>query len=111
MDKQNDEFLSYDLDDERAIAYIRAYVPQEQKERFTDDEYLYLMDLIEEYCVKSGLLDGEPDAEGNIDVDLDPLVDYIIKEARKDKVGEYAHDEVLFVVQGYMDYLETLDEE
>lgn len=107
MEKQDDEFLSYDLDDERAIAFIRNAMPQEQKSRFSDDEYLYLMDLIEEYCVKSGLLDGEPDAEGNIDIDLDPLVDFMVKEAHKDGVGDYDRDEVFFVVQAYMDYIET----
>ena len=110
MEKQNDEFQEYDFDDERAVAYIRAYVPQEQKEKFSDDEYLYIMDLIEEYCVKSGILDVEPDKDGNIDVDLDPLTDFIVREAEKDKVGQYDRDEVLFVVQGYMDFLEQMDE-
>lgn len=107
---QNDEFLEYDLDDDRAVAFIKAYVPQEQKDRITDDEYLYMLDLIEEYCVNSDVLNAEPDAEGYIDVDLSGIVDFIARESKKDKVGDLTDDEILFIVQGYMDFLEQTED-
>lgn len=109
--KQEDEFLQEDLDDEKTIEHIKSYLPQELKDKFTDDELYYFLDLIDEYYAQSGLLDAQPDADGYIEIDLEKIVDYIVKEARKDEMGEYAPDDILFVVQGEMDYADTLDED
>ena len=105
----NDEFLADDLDDEKTIAFIKSYLPQELKEKFTDDELYYFLDVIDEYYVNSGILDAEPDDEGFVDIDLDKVVDYVIKEAKKDGIGEFEHDVILFVVQGEMEYADSLE--
>ena len=104
-----DEFLEDDLDDEKTIEYIKGYLPQDLKEKFTDDELYYFLDVIDEYYVNSGILDSEPDAEGFIDIDLDKIVDFVIKEAKKDGIGEFDHDDILFVVQGEMEYADSLE--
>ena len=109
--KQEDEFLQEDLDDEKTIEHIKSYLPQELKDKFTDDELYYFLDLIDEYYAQSGILDAQPDADGYIEIDLEKIVDYIVKEARKDEMGEYAPDDILFVVQGEMDSADTLDED
>ena len=99
-----DDFLKNDLDDEKTIEYIKNYLPQELKEKFSDDEFYYFLDLIDEYY-------SEPDGDGYIEVDLGKIVDYIIKEAHKDEMGDYDPDEILFIVQGEMEYTESLGEE
>ena len=33
----NDEFLMDDLDDDKTVEFIRNYLPQELKEKFSDD--------------------------------------------------------------------------
>jgi hypothetical protein len=53
----------------------------------------------------------QPDGDGYIEVDLGKIVDYIIKEAHKDEMGDYDPDEILFIVQGEMEYTESLGEE
>jgi hypothetical protein len=35
-------------------------------------------------------------------------VEYIVQEAKKDEVGEYDPEEILFVVQGEMEYGNSL---
>ena len=85
-----DDFLKNDLDDEKTIEYIKNYLPQELKEKFSDDEFYYFLDLID---------------------DLGKIVDYIIKEAHKDEMGDYDPDEILFIVQGEMEYTESLEDE
>ena len=57
-----DDFLKDDLDDEKTIEYIKNYLPQELKEKFSDDEFYYFLDLIDEYYSESGILDAQPDA-------------------------------------------------
>ena len=106
----NDEFMNEDLDDEKTIEFIKNYLPQDLKERFSDDELTYFLDLIDEYYVESGVLDATPDKDGCIYIDLEKIVDYIIKQAKRDGIGNYEHDEILFVVQGESDYIDSLDE-
>lgn len=105
-----DDFLQEDLDDEKTIAYIKNYLPQELKEKFSDDEYYYFLDLIDEYFSESGVLDAQPDADGFIDIDLEKIVDYIVKEAKKDEMGDYDPDEIILVVQGEMEYTDSLED-
>ncbi|TWV12667.1 hypothetical protein FQ707_08720 [Bacteroidaceae bacterium HV4-6-C5C] len=106
-----DDFLRDDLDDEKTIEFIKNYLPQELKDKFSTDELFYFLDLIDEYYSESGILDAKPDADGYIDIDLGKIVDYIVKEAHKDEMGEYDPEEILFVVQGEMEYAESLGEE
>ena len=105
----NDEFLADDLDDEKTIEFIKGYLPQDLKEKFSDDELYYFLDVIDDYYANSGILDAKPDDEGFIDIDLDKVVDYVIKEDKKDEIGEFEHDDILFVVQGEMEYTDTLE--
>lgn len=103
--------MQEDADDEKTIEYIKNYLPQELKDKFSDDELYYFLDVMDEYYVESGILDADPDADGYVEIDLDKVVDYIVKEAHKDKMGEYDPEEILFVVQGEMEYGDSLAEE
>ena len=103
-----DDFLLADADDEKTIEHIQNYLPQELKEKFTDDELYYFLDLIDEYYSESGILDAQPDEEGYVNIDLEQVVDYIVKEAKKDEMGEFDPEEILFVVQGEMEYGNSL---
>lgn len=103
-----DEFLLDDIDDEKTIEFIKNYLPQDLKDKFSDDELYYFLDLIDEYYAESGVLNAQPDADGYVEIDLDKVVDYIVKEAKKDEMGEYDPEEILFVVQGEMEYGDSL---
>ena len=106
-----DDFLLDDVDDEKTIEFIKNYLPQDLKDKFTDEDLYYILDLIAEYYTSSECLDAEPDEEGYIDIDLDEIVNYIVKEAKKDGMGPFEADDVFFVVQGEMEYADTLEEE
>ena len=105
---QEDEFLLDDIDDEKTIEFIKNYLPQDLKDKFSDDEFYYFLDLIDEYYTESGILDATPDKDGFVNIDLEKVVDYIVKEAKKDEMGEYDPEEILFVVQGEMEYGNSL---
>ena len=77
-------------------------------EKFSEDELYYFLDLIDEYYSESGILDVQPDADGYVDIDLEQVVEFIVKEAKKDEVGEYDPEDILFVVQGEMEYGNSL---
>lgn len=102
--KQAEEDM-FEYDEEDAVAYIRNYLPQELKSKFSDDDLNYIIDLIYEYYEREGLLN---DDEEEVDVDLDDLTAFVVKNAMKDKVGVYKDEEVRFIVDGEIGYCETL---
>ncbi|MBR5476078.1 MAG: hypothetical protein IKV17_04590 [Bacteroidaceae bacterium] len=105
---QNDEFGLEDLDDEKTIAYIRERLPQELKEKFSDDEFYYFLDTIYDYYDKSGILDSNDDY---IDIDINKIAEFIVKEAKKNNIGNYDAEELFFIVEGELAYNGVIDEE
>lgn len=103
-----DDFLLSDADDEKTIEYIKNYLPQELKEKFDDDKLYYFLDLMDEYYAESGILETEPDEDGYVNIDLEEVAAYIVKEAEKDEVGKFDPEEILFIVQGEMEYGNSL---
>ena len=75
-----------DLDDEKTIAYIRERLPQDLKEKFSDDEFYYFLDTIYDYYDKSGILDSNSEY---VDIDIEEIAKYIAKEAKKNKIGDF----------------------
>ena len=81
---------------------------QDLKDKFTEDDLYYILDVIVDYYTSSGCLDVQPDEEGYINIDQDEIVNYIVKEAKKDGMGPYDPNDVFFVVQGEMEYGNSL---
>lgn len=108
MAMQNDEFSVEDLDDEKTIAYIRERLPQELKEKFSDDEFYYFLDTIYDYYDKSGILDNNNEY---VDIDIDDIARFIAKEAKKNNIGEYDPEELFFIIEGELAYNGIIEEE
>ena len=103
-----DEFAMEDLDDEKTIAYIRERLPQDLKEKFSDDEFYFFLDTIYDYYDKSGILDSDSEY---VDIDINAIAEFIAKEAKKCKVGDYNPDDLYFVVEGELAYNGVIDED
>ena len=58
---QQDDLFDYDEGD--SVKFIRNYLPQELKEKFSDDDINYIIDLIYEYYEEKGFMDDEADDE------------------------------------------------
>ena len=111
MSSEDDFLLDDAVEDAKTVAFIRNYLPQEMKDHFTDDDLFYFLDLIIEYYATSGCLDAEPDEEGYINIDQDEIVEYLLAEAEKDNITGFTAEELLFVVQGEMEYVNSIAEE
>ena len=104
MSDLEEELMQDAEEDARIVEYIKNYLPSELKETFSDNALYYFLDVIVDYYANSGVLDAEPDKDGFVDIDLDKVVDYVVEQAKKDKVGDFKAEDVLFVVQGEMEY-------
>jgi len=98
-------------DDLRTVEFIRNYLPQDVKAKFTEDDLFYFIDLLADYYVESGLLDGEPDDDGCIDIDTEVVAEALAKRAKKEKYGDFAPEDLVWVVQAELEYGEGEDEE
>lgn len=105
---QNDEFSMEDLDDEKTIAYIKERLPQELKEKFSDDVFYYFLDTIYDYYDKSGILDSDSEY---IDIDINEIAEFIAKEAKKNNIGNFDPEELYFIVEGELAYNGIIDED
>ena len=99
-----DDFLAQAEDDLRTVEFIRAYLPQELKGKFTDDDLFYFIDLLADYYVESGLLEAEPDADGFVDIDTEAVAKAIAERAKKEKYGDFSAEDLLWVVQGELEF-------
>lgn len=106
----DEELLKDAEDDQLTVEYIKRYLPQDIKEKFTEDDLYYFLDVLVEYYATSGILDVNPDQDGYIDIDIDAISDYLAKQAKKDKMGEFDPEDLRWVVEGELEYGEGLSD-
>ncbi|CAK7033283.1 hypothetical protein ACGE0T_05445 [Parabacteroides sp. APC149_11_2_Y6] len=105
MSDKND--LIYDEDD--SVAFIQNYLPQELKGKFSNDDINYIVDLIYEFYESKGFLDENTSDDAEIDIDEEELVNYVIKNAEKDEVGKFDAEAITFIVQGELEYCDSIN--
>jgi hypothetical protein len=106
------EELDFIYDDDEAIKFIRNFLPQEMKEKFSDDDINYIVDLIYEFYESKGLFVSDEDEEEEekiVEFDEEELIQFVIANAQKDGVGKYTPDEISFIVQGELEYCNSID--
>lgn len=96
-------------DDLRTVAFIKNYLPQEVKDKFTEDDLFYFIDLLADYYVESGLLEADPDADGFVDIDTEAIAEALAKRAKKEQYGDFRPEDLLWVVQGELEFGEQED--
>ena len=102
----NDGFDMEDLDDEKTIAFIKERLPQDLKEKYSEDEFYFFLDTIYDYYQKSGILDNDSEY---VDIDINEIANFIAKEAKKCDIGDFDPEELYFIVEGELAYNGIVD--
>ena len=89
-----------EYDEDESVKFIRKSLP-------SDDEINYIVDLVYEFYEEKGFLDEDDDKD--IEIDEDELLDYVIKNARKDKIRDFTDEQVEAIVAGELAYCDTLN--
>lgn len=100
---QQDDFL---YDDDDAVKFIRNFLSKDIASKFSDDDINYVIDLIYEFYESKGYLDENNDEE--VDIIEDELIEYVIKNARKNGFTQFSEDDIELVIQGELGYCESL---
>ena len=104
---EKDDLLIYDEDD--SVKFIQNFLPQDMKGKFSNDDINYIVDLIYDFYESKGFLNEDPDKDGDVEIDEDDLISYVIKNAKKDGVGKFEPEEISFIVQGELEYCESIN--
>lgn len=99
--------LIYDEDD--SVAFIQNYLPQELKGKFSNDDINYIVDLIYDFYESKGFLKEDSNNDETIEIDEDELVAYVVKNAREDGVGKFDPEDITFIVQGELEYCDSIN--
>ncbi|MDR0865567.1 MAG: hypothetical protein LBO74_11630 [Candidatus Symbiothrix sp.] len=94
----------FEYDEETAVKFILNYLPQDLKDRFTDDDIYYILDVICEFYEKSDWL-----SEDDEEQEEKELIQFIIKQAAKDEIGTFTEEEVKLILVAESAYSDTLD--
>lgn len=95
MASLDEELLMDAANDAKAVEFISRQLPQELKEKFTEEDLYYFLDVIVEYYAESGVLEAEADEEGYVDIDMEALAEYMAKKPRK-KASEISPQKICF---------------
>jgi len=93
-------------DDDEAVKFIKNFLPDNIKSKFNDDDINYIIDLIYEFYDSKGFMDGDDDVD--IEINEDELVAFVVKSALTDGVGKYKADDISFIVQGELEYCDSI---
>ncbi len=98
------------FDEDRAVEFIRATLSEDISGRYSDDDILYVIDIIWDYYEKKGLLSLDNiDTEDEL-LDTDDLVTFVKKELSADNGNKMDVDNVKYIVKGELAYEESLEE-
>ena len=111
MPSLEEEILLDAENDAKAVKYIKNHLPQDLQDIFSEEIIYYFLDVIVEYYAESGLLEQEPDEEGFINIDLEDLAKHMAQKAKKDNIGTFLEEDLLFIAQAEAEFEESFDME
>ncbi len=101
---------SMGYDEDKAVAFIRKTLPPQVSMRYTDDEILYVVDIIWDWYEKNGYLSFDSDITDEESVDIAKLTSYVKIELAIDKEVEMDPDDIDLIVKGELEYEESLED-
>lgn len=102
------ELMKYDEDD--AIKFIRKTIPSDVSIRYTDDEILYVIDIIWDWYEKNGYLKIDAGVTEEEELDINKLTAFVSKEIRKDGEVEMDPQDIDLIVRGELQYEESIED-
>ena len=95
-----------------AIECIRNFMPEKLKNKYSDDDILLIIDTMYDFYEKGDeqeTLYDEGD-DNNDEFNLNEIVNFVKKSIRKDPDNQVDMDDVKVIVEGEIEYENTLDD-
>lgn len=101
-----------EFDENDAIEFIRNFMPEKLKNKYSDDDILLIIDTMYDFYEKGDeqeTLYDEGD-DNNDEFNLNEIVNFVKKSIRKDPDNQVDMDDVKVIVEGEIEYENTLDD-
>ena len=95
---------TFEYDEDIAVNFIHNYLPQDLKDIFSKDTLYYILDLICEFYEKNDYLNDDDEEKEEKE-----LIAFIIKQSKKDAIGNFSPEDVLMVLRAEEAYMETIE--
>ncbi len=99
----DEELLMDEEENKREISFIRKQIPVDMKEKFTDEQLLFIIDAIGTYFYTSGVLDSDDE---EVDIDMEAVSQFVCSEAEEEGEGPFDPHEIFFIVEADLDFQE-----
>lgn len=100
----------YSFNEDNAVKFIRAELPESIREKYDDDEILSIVDIIWDYYEDNGSLSLNSIETEEEQLDVDDLVKYVKKEVKNDQELIMDSKDVELIVKAELDYEESLED-
>ena len=104
--------VTKEFDENDAIEFIRNFMPEKLKNKYSDDDILLIIDTMYDFYEKGDeqeTLYDEGD-DNNDEFNLNEIVNFVKKSIRKDPDNQVDMDDVKVIVEGEIEYENTLDD-
>lgn len=98
-----EELLQDEEENRRELEYMREQLPADLKQKYSDDDLLFIIDAIGTYFYTSGILESSSD---EVDIDMEAVSDFVCSKAQEEGTGPFKPEEVFFVVEADLDFQE-----
>ena len=101
-----------EFDENDAIDFIRQYIPSNINNKYSDDDILLVIDTMYDFYEKGDEQESLYD-EGDNNSDeynINEIVNFVKKSIRKDPDNQIDMDDVKALVEGEIEYENTLEE-
>ena len=97
----------FEYDDEMAVKFILDFLPQDLKDKFSEDTLYYMLDVICDFYEALDWLNN--DDEEDEEKEEQELVQFIIAQSAKDEIGQFSEEEIRLVLAAEGAYCDTLE--
>ncbi len=90
------------FDEEAAVKFILDFIPEENRKDLTEDEILYILDVIDDYYESEGLL-SEDETAAEASIDEEKMYNFVLKAVQKDKMN-ISTEQIQLILEGEYEY-------
>ncbi len=90
------------FDEEAAVKFILDFIPEEDRKDLTEDEILYILDVIDDYYESEGLL-SEDETAAEASIDEEKMYNFVLKAVKKDKMN-ISTEQIQLILEGEYEY-------
>ncbi len=98
------------FDEDKAVEFIRKMLPQDVSTKYSDDEILYVIDVIWDWYERNGYLKIDANVTDDEELDVPKLTAYVRKEIAKDKEMMMDPADIDLVVKAELEYEESIED-